>query len=194
MFEFIALNEGSNTRLLLNTQSFSRQQIIMYIISLLCYISIQFRILVLLSKCYTHPPTGSSHARVTTSRYDVDVFASQSELIATLLAQVDDLKAKNYELKQQAPRTSLEARFALEQYEKWKPHLDYEGWVVIKHAASQNEVEIARSLLWDTLEQTNAGRLDRKDPSTWDNLAPRQGGLSTGFVTGSAVPQACSCS
>eukprot|EP00927_Polykrikos_kofoidii_P039521 TRINITY_DN33880_c0_g1_i1.p1 TRINITY_DN33880_c0_g1~~TRINITY_DN33880_c0_g1_i1.p1 ORF type:complete len:354 (+),score=31.34 TRINITY_DN33880_c0_g1_i1:64-1125(+) len=68
--------------------------------------------------------------------------------------------------------SNLACRDGYEQYsfdvadETWRAHLENEGYVVIRRCSNEHELEHARTLVWDALEQTTPAK--RYDVSTWD--------------------------
>ena len=55
---------------------------------------------------------------------------------------------------------------ALDDTEAWTTFLDREGYVVLKHAASQDDVDSAKDKLWSDIEGAHPG-VQRDDTSTW---------------------------
>ena len=58
----------------------------------------------------------------------------------------------------------------LEDDEAWKSELEREGFTVIRAVAGEEEVDKARSLVWEWLESLGTG-IKREEPDTWTDEA-----------------------
>ena len=76
-----------------------------------------------------------------------------------------------------------EARFELQDTEGWLTHLDQQGFVVLGGLFTDQEVERAKSLLWEFLETQG---MRNNDPSTWVDHFP--GDKNTGICPTVGAP------
>ena len=74
---------------------------------------------------------------------------------------------------------SLKVGFAPDDVDVWRKHLDEEGFVVLKGVMSEEDVEEAKSKVFDWIEGLNSG-VKRDDSETWKNTS--WPGSSIGFL------------